>query len=186
MSSVRKETFINAPSRTVWSALRDFGALHTRLVPGFVTNTQLEPGARIVTTASMAHSWGRLNPDDLSRTKSPYNVWLAYGASKAANILFAAESARRWPELLSFSYHPGVVRSNFGTPAARFFYKIGPGLKSPEQGADTLVHLATAPAADLVNGGYYDERKPVRPKAYLEDRAIAARLWERSLELTGL
>jgi daunorubicin C-13 ketoreductase len=89
---------------------------------------KLEPGARIVTTASMAHSWGRLNPDDLSRTKSPYNVWLAYGASKAANILFAAESARRWPDLLSFSYHPGVVRSNFGTPAARFFYKIGPGL----------------------------------------------------------
>ena len=33
----------------VWSAVRDIGALHTRLVPGFVTNTRLEPGARIVT-----------------------------------------------------------------------------------------------------------------------------------------
>ena len=33
----------------VWSAIRDIGALHTRLVPGFVTDTKLEPGARIVT-----------------------------------------------------------------------------------------------------------------------------------------
>lgn len=147
---------------------------------------KLEPGARVITTASMAHAWGRLNPDDLSPAKGFYNVWLAYGASKAANIAFAAESARRWPDLLSFSYHPGVVRSNFGTPAARFFYKIGPGLKSPAQGADTLVYLATAPAADLVNGAYYDERKVVAPKAYLREPAIAARLWEKSLELTGL
>src|SRR5215468_10678486 len=49
MSSVGKETYINASSRAVWDALRDIGALHTRLVPGFVTDTRLEPGARIVT-----------------------------------------------------------------------------------------------------------------------------------------
>jgi len=53
MASVRKEIFINAPSQTVWNALRDFGALHTRLAPGFVTDTRLvEPGARIVTFAN--------------------------------------------------------------------------------------------------------------------------------------
>ena len=49
MSSIRKEIFINASAQTVWDALRDVGALHTRLVPGFVTDTRLEPGARIVT-----------------------------------------------------------------------------------------------------------------------------------------
>jgi len=49
MSSIRKEVLINAPSQAVWDALRDVGALHTRLVPGFVTGTRLEPGARIVT-----------------------------------------------------------------------------------------------------------------------------------------
>jgi len=52
MSSIRKETFINASSQTVWDALRDVGSLHTRLVPGFVTDTRLEPGARIVTFAT--------------------------------------------------------------------------------------------------------------------------------------
>ena len=49
MSSIRNEILINASPQTVWDALRDVGALHTRLVPGFVTDTRLEPGARIVT-----------------------------------------------------------------------------------------------------------------------------------------
>ena len=49
MSSIRKEILINASSQTVWDALRDVGALHTRLVPGFVTDTRLEPGVRVVT-----------------------------------------------------------------------------------------------------------------------------------------
>jgi hypothetical protein len=49
MSSIRKEIFINTPPQAVWDALRDIGALHTRLVPGFVTDTRLEQGARIVT-----------------------------------------------------------------------------------------------------------------------------------------
>ncbi|MCI0746171.1 MAG: SRPBCC family protein [Verrucomicrobia subdivision 3 bacterium] len=49
MASIRKEVLIEASLDVVWDALRDVGALHTRLVPGFVTDTQLEPGARIVT-----------------------------------------------------------------------------------------------------------------------------------------
>jgi len=49
MASIRKEVSINASPESVWDALRDVGALHTRLVPGFVTDTRLEPGARTVT-----------------------------------------------------------------------------------------------------------------------------------------
>ena len=49
MASIRKEISINAPAETVWAALRDVGALHTRLVPGFVVDTRLEEGARVVT-----------------------------------------------------------------------------------------------------------------------------------------
>ncbi|MFN3988355.1 MAG: SRPBCC family protein [Rhodocyclaceae bacterium] len=49
MASIRKKIVINTPSEAVWDALKDVGALHTRLVPGFVTDTRLEPGARIVT-----------------------------------------------------------------------------------------------------------------------------------------
>ena len=49
MASIRKETSTKARLADVWAALRDVGALHTRLVPGFVTDTRLESGARIVT-----------------------------------------------------------------------------------------------------------------------------------------
>ncbi len=49
MASIRREISINAPPEHVWGAVRDVGALHTRLVPGFVIDTKLEDGARIVT-----------------------------------------------------------------------------------------------------------------------------------------
>ncbi|HKC51855.1 MAG TPA: SRPBCC family protein [Myxococcota bacterium] len=49
MASIRREARIAARPETTWAALRDVGALHTRLVPGFVTDTKLEEGARIVT-----------------------------------------------------------------------------------------------------------------------------------------
>src|SRR5262245_34908695 len=52
MASIRKELSTTARAEDVWNALRDVGALHTRLVPGFVTDTKLEPGARIVTFAN--------------------------------------------------------------------------------------------------------------------------------------
>src|SRR5262245_60265012 len=49
MASIRKEISIDARPEDVWAALRDVGALHDRLVPGFVTDTRLEEGARVVT-----------------------------------------------------------------------------------------------------------------------------------------
>ena len=52
MASIRKQVHIDAPVARVWDALRDVGALHTRLVPGFVTDTQMDGNARIVTFAN--------------------------------------------------------------------------------------------------------------------------------------
>jgi hypothetical protein len=49
MASVRREIVTKARTDDVWSAIRDVGALHTRLVPGFVTDTKLEGAVRIVT-----------------------------------------------------------------------------------------------------------------------------------------
>lgn len=49
MASIRKQIITTASADKAWSALRDVGALHTRLVPGFVVDTKLEPGARTVT-----------------------------------------------------------------------------------------------------------------------------------------
>lgn len=49
MASVTREITTEASPQAVWDAIRDVGALHTRLVRGFVVDTKLEPGARIVT-----------------------------------------------------------------------------------------------------------------------------------------
>ena len=49
MASIRKEIPLDVSADHAWAALRDIGALHHRLVPGFVVDTKLEDGARVVT-----------------------------------------------------------------------------------------------------------------------------------------
>jgi len=52
MATIRKDIITGASPEAVWDAVRDLGALHTRLVPGFVIDTKLEAGARVVTFAN--------------------------------------------------------------------------------------------------------------------------------------
>ena len=78
MASIRREIQIDARPQTAWAALRDVGALHTRLVPGFVTDVQLEPGARIVTFGNGMQVRERIvDIDDATRRVA----WSAVGGS---------------------------------------------------------------------------------------------------------
>ncbi|MGC9667899.1 SDR family NAD(P)-dependent oxidoreductase [Planosporangium sp. 12N6] len=160
------------------------------LAPFLLTNLLRDRlrGGRVVNTASDAHRSGPPDPDDLVGRPDRYSAWRAYGASKAANILFAAEAARRWPDVLSTSYHPGVVRSRFGAGSTwlNLFYRAAPFLVTPEAGADTLVWLATAPAEEITPGGYYAKRRLRRAVAGADDPRLAARLWEASAQAVGL
>lgn len=54
MASIRKEISVEASAEHVWEAVRDVGAVHQRLAPGFVVSTQLDGDARIVTFANGA------------------------------------------------------------------------------------------------------------------------------------
>ncbi|GIE76008.1 hypothetical protein Aph02nite_19580 [Actinoplanes philippinensis] len=140
-------------------------------------------GARVVNTASRAHLYGRPDPDRPEGDPASYNRWRAYGAGKSANILFAAEAARRWPDVFSVSFHPGVVRTNFGAGrTVRLFYRFAPFLVTPEKAGELLVWLATAPEAELVNGGYYVGHSLTTPAAHARDPELAGRLWEASAE----
>lgn len=156
------------------------------LSPFLLTKLLLPRLTRVVNTASRAHVQGRPDPDDLTGDKSRYNRWTAYGAGKAANILFAAEAARRWPDVTSVSFHPGVVRTNFGAGRlTRFFYRYAPFLVTPEKAGELLVWLATAPAEELENGGYYVGRTVTRPAPHARDPRLAAALWEASEKAAG-
>jgi hypothetical protein len=76
MASIRKELLTKASVDDVWAALRDIGALHTRLVPGFVTDTKLERGERIVTFGNgMVVREPIVDIDDTARRL----VWAAIG-----------------------------------------------------------------------------------------------------------
>jgi NAD(P)-dependent dehydrogenase (short-subunit alcohol dehydrogenase family) len=145
-----------------------------------------ESPARIVTTSSLAEAWGTLDVDRPGRRQ--VSRWLAYGASKQANILMTVEAARRWSGLgiVATCFFPGLIRSGFGGQSPAFSAaKLAPGLfRSSEQGADTLVWLATAPDA-LVPGGYFAWRAPFPATPRSASPARARRLWQSSLTAVG-
>ena len=73
MASIRRETVIEASPQNVWEALRDVGALHTRLAPGFVKDVTLEPGVR----SGMVLRERIVSVDDATRRV----VWSATGGT---------------------------------------------------------------------------------------------------------
>jgi NAD(P)-dependent dehydrogenase (short-subunit alcohol dehydrogenase family) len=145
-----------------------------------------EAPARIVTTTSLAEVWGTLDVDRPGRRQ--ISRWLAYGASKQANILMTVEAARRWTGLgiVATCFFPGLIRSGFGRRSPAFSVaRLAPGVfRSTEQGADTLVWLATDPEAPIP-GGYFAGRAPFPATGRSTSPARARRLWQASLKAVG-
>jgi NAD(P)-dependent dehydrogenase (short-subunit alcohol dehydrogenase family) len=146
--------------------------------------------SRVITTASAANLTGFVNLRDLD-SRAFFVGQVVYGTTKLENILFTRELARRveGTGVLATSFHPGVVATNFGRGDLIGVLWKSPLrllMRSPEQGADTLVWLATAPAEQLRAGGYYADRRlgALNPQAL--SRSVARQLWERSQNLVGL
>ncbi len=147
--------------------------------------------ARIVNVASRAHVRGTIAFDDLQAERS-FGGWSAYSQSKLANILFTRELSRRLQGtgVTCNCLHPGVVSTGFGKNDSgwmRWAVKIAaPFLRTPEQGAATTVFLATSPAVEGVTGRYFADCKEIEPSREARDAKVAERLWEVSVQLTGL
>jgi retinol dehydrogenase 12 len=139
--------------------------------------------ARIVTVSSNAHEGSTIPFDDLGQRKG-YDGWTAYGASKLANILFTYELARRLDGtgVTVNAVHPGFVNTNF--PRAAGLNMRGP--LTPEEGADTVLWLATSDEVDGVTGRYFVRRGDTRSSAESHDEQVARRLWDVSTTLVGL
>ncbi len=148
-------------------------------------------GARVVNTASAAHRGASFDPAD-PQGLVRYNGLKAYGKSKLDNILFTRELARRWRPLgiTANCFHPGFVATRFGDNNAGWMKPAIGFLKlfaiSPEQGAETLIHLASAPEVAGVSGEYFDQCEIIAPKPPARDDTAAAALWAESLRLAGL
>ncbi len=148
--------------------------------------------ASVITTASAAHRLARLRLDDLDFARG-YSDMRAYGTAKLANILFSSELHRRHHDdgLSTASVHPGVIASNFGrqsNPLLKLAYSwpFNTRMITSEQGADTLVWLATTePDLTWTSGDYYARRTPAHRSQVAGDEELARRLWDRSAELVA-
>jgi len=148
------------------------------------------PGSRVVTVASRAHHYGRIDFDNL-RGEKGYVAQLVYGRSKLANILFTRELARRVGAAgpVANCMHPGVVATRFGEGGGaltRLWFKLfRPFLRTAGQGADTVIWLAAAPEAGRVSGEYFVDRRIASTTTMARDPDLARRLWEVSERMTG-
>jgi NAD(P)-dependent dehydrogenase (short-subunit alcohol dehydrogenase family) len=160
------------------------------LAPFLLTNLLLDrlDGGRVVTTASDAHTGGRLDLDDLQSERS-YAAMRVYGTSKLCDILFTRELAKRAPQLHANCFHPGVVRTGFGKNDGGLWKILttlgGPFFRSPERGARSLVWLATSEAGGRLSGEYVEDEKVAQPSEAARDPQLAHQLWERSAALVG-
>lgn len=147
--------------------------------------------ARIVNVASEAHRFGTINFDDLGGERR-YSTFGAYGQSKLANILFTYELARclAGTRVTVNCLHPGGIASGLWTnngPFAQFLMKAGRlFLKTPEQGAQTTIYLASSPEVEGVSGKYYANCREKTSNKESYDLSVARRLWDISERMTGV
>jgi len=159
--------------------------------------------ARIVSTTSNAHQnpTASLDFDDLQSANgySGFNplgrLKLAdvYARSKLANILFTRELARRLvgTRVTANCLHPGFVATRIGRSAGGWASLVIPLVQaarglSREEGADTIVYLASSPEVETTTGEYFVKRKITDPSPAARDDAAAKRLWAASEKLAGL
>ena len=146
--------------------------------------------ARIVSTSSTAHERASLDFNDL-QSATGYTGFKAYGRSKLANILFTRELARRLAGtgVTANCLHPGVVATRFGSSSGGMVGLVIPFLRplfiSAEQGADTIVYLASSPEVASTTGAYFAKRRIVEPSAAARDEEAARRLWQASESHAG-
>jgi retinol dehydrogenase-14 len=166
------------------------------LAPFLLTNLLIErleqsAPSRVITVSSEAQRWGTMDFEDMQSTRK-YTGFPVYGVTKLANIMFTYELAERLngTGVAVNCLHPGSVGTNFGQNnkgvMALFFRTFKPFMRSPEQGADTLIWLASSSEIDGVSGKYFSDRKEIEAKKVAYDPAARRRLWEISEDLAGL
>jgi NAD(P)-dependent dehydrogenase (short-subunit alcohol dehydrogenase family) len=165
--------------------------LATHVLTPFLLDRALRPqleraGGRVIFVASGGMYTEPLDVDALLATAAAYDGTRAYARCKRAQVVLAEELTRRFPAsaVAVNAMHPGWA----DTPAIRdalpgFSRAVGPLLRTPAEGADTIVWLAAAPAAAAIRGAFLLDRRPrakhrLRRTRRLDEALQAGRLWE--------
>ncbi len=158
------------------------------------------PNARVVSTASIAHKSGKMFFDDINAQKR-YNPVTRYAQSKLANLLFGYELQRRLSAVddntLSVMAHPGIAETELYRyvpgPLMLLMPLMTPFINSAAQGAWPTLLAATG--EHVTSGGYYGPSKrweaagpavKVTSTRASHDTDVAKRLWELSIDMTGI
>ncbi len=190
------------PARTAQGFEMQFGvnhlghfALTARLLPLLLAT----PGSRVGTMSSMGHRGAHGAPDP--RMERTYRRWQSYFQSKLANLLFTAELQRRLAAAgagtIAVAAHPGGSNTDLGTEGSGLLNRaiglLGPlGTQPAALGARPMLRALTDP--DVRGGEFFGPRYLVvgadavreTPSRAARDADRARRLWETSVELTGL
>lgn len=167
-----------------------------QLAPFLLTNLLLDAlkagaPARVI---NLMGASGPVNFDDLMGEQH-YDMNKAYQQSKTANRLFTVALAKRLAGsgVTANGADPGFVRTELGRDARgsmkAFLLAARPTMRSPEQGAESSVHAATAPELAGVTGRLFADNRDLHGKpaaASAADEAQAERLWDVCARLTGL
>jgi NAD(P)-dependent dehydrogenase (short-subunit alcohol dehydrogenase family) len=135
--------------------------------------------SRIVNVASLGQS--RVDLDDLEMERR-YDGWDAYGRSKLALIMFTMELAERLDgtSVTVNALHPGsLLDTNMVREAG---YRPRGGV---QEGADSVMFVATSPSLDGVTGRFFDRKRETRADGQAYDAASRRELYRRTVEMTG-
>ncbi len=162
-----------------------------QLAPFLLTNLLRDrligsaPARVLVLTAP---STVRLDFDDLQAERR-FGALRVFGASKAADLLFTFELARRLEGtgVSANAVHPGLVRTNLMHQApAPLRWMIRVVSAPPTRAAASIVPLAISPEYEGMTGHFFKNGREIQPPSYTRDPAVARRLWDASAALTRL
>jgi NAD(P)-dependent dehydrogenase (short-subunit alcohol dehydrogenase family) len=162
------------------------------LAHGLCERLYAASGARVVNVASEAHRRADVDFSDLQAERGLYMPFKVYGRTKLCNILFTRALARRWADkgVAVNCLHPGFVNTRFGDESGGWYaYAVWLAKRfaiPPEEGARTLIYLASSSDVANVSGGYFYKCAPKAPSAQASDDAAAERLWRESERIAAL
>ena len=156
---------------------------------------RLRGGSRIVNVSSTAHRFGDLRRaplDRIARGQAWKGGFPAYCDAKLANVLFTAESARRWSGhgIAANAVHPGVLATNIWSrnhgAMALLMRAITVFMRRADVGGTAVLELIRRSEPGRVSGRYFQVNAERRPQRQAEDPDLARDLWEFSLSCVGL
>jgi NAD(P)-dependent dehydrogenase (short-subunit alcohol dehydrogenase family) len=159
------------------------------LGPFLLTNLlrdKMAGGSRVITVT--APSGTRADIEQLM-SKDHFSALRTFGATKAANLMFTFELARRakrW-DVRAYAYHPGLVRSELMREAPRpisFLTRLVS--RTPKRAGEDLAELATSPAFESMTGWFFKGGHRIDPPKSTLDVEAQSNLWKRSAEIVEL